>query len=410
MGVTIIASPWSPPANMKTNNSLVGGELREDMFQAYADYLDAFSTYMETEGIPLYAVSVQNEPDVDVSYESCDWTPRQMRDFMAENAGTIGTRVMAPESFQFRRAMSDPILHDSAATANLDILAGHIYDGGLSPYPLAREKGKEVWMTEHLVLETDYEANLGTAQEIQDVMKAGMSAYIWWYIVRFYGPISDDQNEDYQKGEVTKRGYMMSQFSRFIRPGYHRVHTADPDPLSGISTTAYKDTSHVVIVAINTSESIEEVTLILDGGTAGPFKRYVTSETQNVEELDPVDVAEDRLTVSLGAGSVTTLVSGHSPVSTESGTVPQGAPELFQNYPNPFRSSTAIGYSIPRSADVSLQIFDVLGRKVATLVDGFVSAGTHETAFKTSRFSPGMYLYRLEVGHAVQTRLMTLTE
>lgn len=410
MGVTIIASPWSPPASMKTNNDLVGGELREDMYQAYADYLDAFNAYMEGEGIPVYGVSVQNEPDIQVSYESCDWSPEQMRKFMAENAGSIGTRVIAPESFQFRKQMSDPILNDSTAAAHLGILGGHIYGGGLATYPLAEEKGKELWMTEHLELDTDPAANIGTAYEIQRVMKVGMSAYIWWYIVRYYGPISDGEQGPYRKGEVTKRGYMMAQFSRFIRPGFVRIHTAGPDLRSGVSTTAYKDSSKVVIVAINTSASPTDVTFTLEGGSAGPFKRYVTSETQDVEELDNVDVAEDRFTVTLGAGSVTTLVSDYTAVANETDAVPPPSSRLSQNYPNPFRSSTIIGYAVPRSSRVKLEVFDLLGRKVVTLTNGRVSAGRHEVNFRASSLAPGMYVYRLIVDGAVQTRMMTLAE
>ncbi|HUF08407.1 MAG TPA: T9SS type A sorting domain-containing protein [Rhodothermales bacterium] len=410
MGVTIIGSPWSPPASMKTNNNLIGGELRDDMFDDYAAHLDAFNTYMDNEGVPIYAVSVQNEPDIQVSYESCDWSPEAMRKFMAENAGSIGTRVIAPESFQFRKQMSDPILNDSAATANLDILGGHIYGGGLASYPLAEEKGKELWMTEHLVLETDLEANIGTAYEIQRVMKAGMSAYIWWYIVRFYGPIADDENEDYRKGEITKRGYMMSQFSRFIRPGFVRIHTQGPDLRSGVSTTAYRDSSNVVIVAINTSESSKEVSFTLDGGSAGPLKRYVTSETQDVEELGPVEVSQGGFTVTLGPNSATTFVADYSAVSSENDAVPGSSSQLLQNYPNPFRSLTTIGYNVPQAGEVTLEVFDLLGRKVRTLESGFLSAGRREVAFEASGLSPGMYVFQLSVGDSVETRMMTLVE
>lgn len=412
MGVTIMASPWSPPASMKTNSDLVGGELREDMYQAFADYLNDFNTYMEAEGVSIYGVSVQNEPDIQVDYESCDWSPEQMRRFMAENAGSIGTRVIAPESFQFRKEMSDPILNDSAAAANLDIVGGHIYGGGLASYPLAEEMGKELWMTEHLVLETDMAANIGTASEIQRVMKAGMNAYVWWYIVRFYGPISDGEEGPNQKGEITKRGYMMSQFSRFIRPGFTRIHTAGPSgrSASGLSTTAYKDSSKVVIVAINTATSPNDLTVILDGGSAGPFKRYVTSETQNVEELNPVDVSEGRFTVTLDAGSATTFVSDYTTVSNENDALPRGASQLMQNYPNPFRSSTTIKYTTFQAVDVTLEVFDLLGRKVTTLASGLVSAGRHQVAFEPDRLSPGMYVYRLTSGGAVQTRMMTLAE
>lgn len=315
MGVTIIASPWSPPASMKTNNNLVGGELRENAYDDYAAHLDAFADFMSNNGVPIYAVSVQNEPDVNVAYESCDWNASQMLKFMRENASTIKTRVMAPESFQFRRVLSDPILDDSLATANLDILAGHIYGGGLASYPLAEEKGKEVWMTEHLSGENsqanDWSWCLPVAKEINDVMQAGMSAYVWWYIVRFYGPISDGERNSGAKGSVTKKGYVMSQYSRFIRPGYYRIDSKSWPPTANLSVTAYKDSlsSKFVLVALNTGSSPLEVAFRIENGVLNRFSTYTTSQAKSVVQGNDVDVMDNRFIFNLEASSITTFVS-----------------------------------------------------------------------------------------------------
>src|SRR4030095_2254077 len=62
-GARVIATPWSPPARFKTNNNLIGGSLKTDSGAAYARYLNDFADYMSANGAPLYAVSVQNEPD-----------------------------------------------------------------------------------------------------------------------------------------------------------------------------------------------------------------------------------------------------------------------------------------------------------------------------------------------------------
>jgi glucuronoarabinoxylan endo-1,4-beta-xylanase len=315
MGALIIASPWSPPASMKTNNNLVRGELREDAYDDYAAHLNSFADFMSANGVPIYAISVQNEPDVTVTYESCDWNPAQMAKFMRENAHTIGTRVMAPESFQFRRQMSDPLLNDSLATANLDIVAGHIYGGGLARYPLAEEKGKEVWMTEHLSGETsqanDWSWALPVAKEINDVMQAGMSAYVWWYIVRFYGPISDGERNSGTKGRATKKGYVMSQYSRFIRPGYYRVDSKSWPATGNVSVTAYKDSSSskVVLVAVNTGSSPLEVAFRIENGTISNFSTYTTTQFQNCVQGDDVDVIDNRFAFNLEASSITTFVS-----------------------------------------------------------------------------------------------------
>ncbi len=143
LGVKIIASPWSPPAWMKSNNNIVGGRLNDTSYASYAAHLKSFARYMSDNGVPLYAISVQNEPDVNVNYESCDWNPSEMLKFVKENAASIGINVIAPESFHFDHALSDPILNDPAAVNNVAIFGGHIYGGGLVPYPLAEEKERK---------------------------------------------------------------------------------------------------------------------------------------------------------------------------------------------------------------------------------------------------------------------------
>jgi hypothetical protein len=77
---------------------------------------------------------------------------------------------------------------------------------------------------------------------------------------------------------------------------------------------------------------------------------------------------------------------------------------LQKNYPNPFNPSTQIKYSVPRGQHVSLKVYDVLGREVATLVDGRMEAGTHEATFNAESLSSGVYCYRLKAGSHVETR------
>jgi hypothetical protein len=80
----------------------------------------------------------------------------------------------------------------------------------------------------------------------------------------------------------------------------------------------------------------------------------------------------------------------------EIGYVP-GKFALEQNYPNPFNPSTAIRYSLPQRADVSLRVFDLLGREVAVLATGTQDAGVHEALWNAGRVASGLYFYRLDV-------------
>lgn len=72
---------------------------------------------------------------------------------------------------------------------------------------------------------------------------------------------------------------------------------------------------------------------------------------------------------------------------------------LFQNFPNPFNSATKISYSIPKSNFATLKIYDVLGREVQTLVNGFQEANRYSIEFNASGLASGVYFYRLKSGN-----------
>jgi len=77
---------------------------------------------------------------------------------------------------------------------------------------------------------------------------------------------------------------------------------------------------------------------------------------------------------------------------------------LSQNYPNPFNPSTTLKYELPRSADVTLSVYDMLGREVSMLVNERKQAGTYIVRFDGSGLSSGVYFYRLTAGNFVGTR------
>jgi len=81
---------------------------------------------------------------------------------------------------------------------------------------------------------------------------------------------------------------------------------------------------------------------------------------------------------------------------------------LSQNYPNPFNPVTSISFSLPQDQRVVLSVFDLMGREVATLVNGSMKAGTHQGSFDAGNLPSGKYFYRLSAGSFHQIRFMTL--
>jgi hypothetical protein len=83
---------------------------------------------------------------------------------------------------------------------------------------------------------------------------------------------------------------------------------------------------------------------------------------------------------------------------------------LLQNYPNPFNPSTVISYQLPVSGNVTLKVYDVLGKEVATLVDEYNQAGSYEVEFNAAELSTGIYFYELQTGNFNKTMKMILVK
>nr|WP_137697494.1 carbohydrate-binding protein [Ruminiclostridium herbifermentans] len=322
-GGIVFASPWNPPTSMQekfTRNGVANQtRLKYDQYANYAKHLDNYAKFMKDNGAPLYAISVQNEPDY--AHEWCWWTPQEMLNFMKNYAGSItNARVMAPESFQYLKNMSDPILNDATALANMDILGAHFYGTSVNnmPYPLFQQKGagKELWMTEVYVPNSDansadrFPEALDVAMNMHNaIVEGNFQAYVWWYIRRSYGPMKED-------GTMSKRGAMMAQYSRYVRPGYVRVD-ATKNPNTNVYVSAYTGDNKVVIVAINKGTSAVSQKFNLQNGSASSMDTYITDGSRNVAKGSKIAVSNGSFTAQLPAQSVTTFVGSTVPVVIE---------------------------------------------------------------------------------------------
>jgi len=296
-GAIVFATPWNSSGTMDSSQ-----------FASYATHLNDFVSYMKNQGVNLYAIGTQNEPDYGSQGGWRVWSASQCHDFALNYGAMITTKLISCESFSYSKSYYDPILNDAAALANVPIMGTHLYGTAVSAYPYSlfdqKGAGHERWMTEHYTDSTT-DANswpnaLGVATELHHAfVDAQFNLYTWWYVVRSYGPISTN-------GMVSKRGWCMAHFSKFIRPGYYRVD-ATASPSSGVYLSAYKGDTDVVVVVVNTNSSAQSLNLTINGSSITSYDRFTTSSSKSLANDGKVTASNGALTISLDAQSVTTL-------------------------------------------------------------------------------------------------------
>ena len=105
--------------------------------------------------------------------------------------------------------------------------------------------------------------------------------------------------------------------------------------------------------------------------------------------------------------TITITVEDLSGITEVMNTVPEEF-TLLQNYPNPFNPQTTIVFGLPKASPVKIEVFNIMGQKITTLVDGFLSAGYHQVQFDASIYASGIYLYRIQAGKYRQIKRMLL--
>ena len=164
-----------------------------------------------------------------------------------------------------------------------------------------------------------------------------------------------------------------------VRYAVYRMNTASPPVLPDDLDLG----EH--LLSVQAGRSLEDSPL----PSEDPYYYVVTALNRNHNESEPSDV------IVLNVTSVPDDLIAASY-------------ELHQNYPNPFNPETVIQFSLPAAQEVSLKVYDMLGREVAVVVDSHLTAGRHSVEFNASHLSSGMYIYRMKVGEFVQSKRMML--
>jgi glucuronoarabinoxylan endo-1,4-beta-xylanase len=325
-----LVSSWSPPAWMKDNNSCInGGHVRSQYYPDLAALKIQWLNNAKTQlGFEAQVESVQNEPNMRTTYDSCEWTTTEMNTFVANHlrpalaSSGLTARIMAPEvSFysNFDNAWGFPLLNDPGMRAATSIVATHGYgrtDKFETPCNSCTQYNKPIWQTEDSNLDGRYNGSIDDgltwSTEIYKALNGGrFSAWFYWWVMTLnndnQGLINADPSTD--SFQVAKRLYVMGQFSRFIRPGSVLLPSTSSD--ATLQVTAVRPASgNVAVVLANTGKTSHTVTVNLNGLVNAPASvtPYRTSATENQMQLGGVNIFSGAFTITIPAKSVVTVV------------------------------------------------------------------------------------------------------
>jgi glucosylceramidase len=285
----LYASPWSPPAFMKTNNDILhGGKLKKEFYQPWANYFTKFIKAYEAAGIPIWGVSIQNEPMATQKWESCIFSGEEERDFLKYNLGPtlhkagLGNKKIIGwdhnRDLLYQRAGS--LLNDKVAAKYLWGIGFHWYEpwsGGDPMYnnvKLVNEAypGVKLLFTEgcseSFKMDKINDWKLGEKYGVNMIndFNNGCVGFTDWNILLdeaggpnhvgnfCFAPV----HANTKTGELmfTNTYYYIGHFSKFVKPGAKRIISSVSR--SSLLATAFKnpDGSVAVIVMNKTAESI----------------------------------------------------------------------------------------------------------------------------------------------------------
>lgn len=283
--LNLYVSPWSPPSWMKDNKSMLqGGKLLPEFRQSWANYYVKYINEYEKEGIPVWGLSVQNEPMAKQKWESCIFTAEEERDFIKQflgptlhKAGLKDKKLIAWDHNRdliYQRAST--ILDDPEAAKYVWGIGFHWYEtwtgSDMQFENLKRVKetypSKELIFTEGTVEKFDYNKitdwSLGEkyGYSLINDFNAGTTAWTDWNILLdetggpnhvgnfCYAPVIADT----RKGELIYANsfYYLGHFSKFIKPGAKRIISSSNRDV--LQTTAFLNPDgKVVVVVMNTT-------------------------------------------------------------------------------------------------------------------------------------------------------------
>ncbi len=312
-GAKVWSAPWTPPAAYKTSGSTNSGAFISTYNQPYAALLANYVVTMKNKyGLNIYALSVQNEPDYNTFiYPSCVWSGQQIHDFLPylsqalSSNGVGSTKIMIAEEDSWAFDLTTQSMDDTNTASLVSILAAHGYFA--TPYPMYTG-GRGLWQTEDATFD-NFDGSMANGLSWASIIHSFMTSaqatafHYRWLIPPGY----DNEGLTDINGNPAKRLYVLGQFSRFVRPGYHRIGAFSSGP---VSVSAYQEpgSGNFAIVAINTASTNETEVFDLTNFTSKLVTPWVTSASLSLAPQVPVPLTNSSFAYDLPAQSVVTFV------------------------------------------------------------------------------------------------------
>jgi glucosylceramidase len=253
----IMATPWSPPGWMKTSNSMVGGKLRTDCYDVYADYLIRYLQAYDKEGIPIQTITVQNEPEYGTAAYSCmDMTAEEQKVFIRDHFGPkLQASGLTTKIVLFDHNCDNPdypiqILNDSIARKYADGSGFHLYKGDISALCKVHEAhpNRSIYFTEQSggAWAPDFDQNVRwyAGELIAGAMNCWSKNVLVWNLAldENYGPKNTGCQDCYGLVEVSSKGkvknnaeyYALGHYGKAVQYGANRLES-DGDALKGVA-------------------------------------------------------------------------------------------------------------------------------------------------------------------------------
>jgi O-glycosyl hydrolase len=323
-GVTLFAAAWSPPGAMKSSGRYCSKGAMKGTPANYADYAAALATFpdlLKKNGISLFAMSLQNEPNIeDAAYDTCSWSAEQIHDFVpylwntlhASGFGSI--RLAIPEESGWKFDLLDRSMEDPAVASKIGLVMGHAY-GRERPADIPPTNGLPIWQTE--VSNTyRYDGSMRDgivwARYLHNYMSAGTNAWMYWSLdcgFRYYNHDTNECLTD-QHGNFAKRAFVLGQYAKFVRPGWHRVDVRNDGKLL---VTAYRgpEREFAIVVVNDRRLPVHKQTFVLNGivSQRSQVTPWLTSASDSLSARPPVSLISSGtvFSYSIPARSVVTF-------------------------------------------------------------------------------------------------------